>query len=131
MNINSKSHRGDLRHKRYIPTRMRQIYWKIGKKSCDYLKWIRVSIMLKNHNDIFFHFGNSFDDSYLDNFANNFADNFADNSQRKTPLYCWQTSNDKNLLQLNAYKGFNWTHFRIFCTYLVKFTPHCKKLTIQ
>ena len=24
-----------------------------------------------------------------------------------TILYCWQTSNDKNLLQLNAYKGFN------------------------
>ena len=31
----------------------------------------------------------------------------------KTPLYCWQTSNDKNSLQTNAYKGFNWTHFRI------------------
>ena len=33
--------------------------------------------------------------------------------QRRTPLYWRQTSNDKNLLQLNAYKGFNWTHFRI------------------
>ncbi len=37
-------------------------------------------------------------------------------TQRRTPLYWQQTSNDKNLkilLQLNAYKGFNWTHFRI------------------
>ena len=34
----------------------------------------------------------------------------------KTSPYCWQTSNYKNLaisFQLNAYKGFNWTHFRI------------------
>ena len=38
------------------------------------------------------------------------------NSHWRTALYWQQTQDDKHfmiLLQLNAYKGFNWTHFRI------------------